>query len=221
MKSITIIDDSHMDVALISSWLISDNYYHISNQFNSGVDAINQIQEITSDYCIIDVRMPILNGFDTCTLLLEKEYKGKIVIVSHAYSKDYLFCSQKAGSHAYCRKAKETILTTLGKLVEYDNCFNCSDHEIWENNTHEKNLHEKDNDKRMFLLNPVQKKILLYSAKGYTAAEIGIKMSFKKHTIDQYRYDMLQQLGFKNITQAVAWALANHIINHSEIVTQQ
>lgn len=219
MKSITIIDDNHIDAALISSWLTSD-CYHLSNLFNSGVDAIKHINEITSDFCIIDVRMPILDGFDTGTLLLEKEYKGKILIVSHAYNKDYLTCSQKSGANAYCRKAKEAILSTLDKLIESSNCFICSDYEHWENVTVEKNLQAKDIDKRVFLLNPVQKKILLYSAKGYTASEIGIKMNFKKHTIDQYRCDMLQQLGFKNITQAVAWALANHIINHSEVITQ-
>jgi DNA-binding CsgD family transcriptional regulator len=60
---------------------------------------------------------------------------------------------------------------------------------------------------------------LLYSCKGFSTGEISEFMGLKKHTVEQYRAAMLQLLGFSTLAQAIAWAIASHIINHSEVFT--
>lgn len=218
MKTITIIDDNPIDACLLNNWVTTYNNYKVAHIYHCGVDAKKDCNHINADFCIIDVCMPLLNGFDTATLLIKKGFKGKILLVSHAYCPDYLSKSKNAGAHAYCYKDKNVILSTLAKLELQSNYFDNEYYYEWEEFTQKKNLHKKDSDGRIALVNPNFKKILLYSAQGLTAHDIGLKMNLKKHTIDQYRRDLLQQLGFKNITQAVAWAFTCHIINHSEVL---
>jgi hypothetical protein len=43
-------------------------------------------------------------------------------------------------------------------------------------------------------------------------------MGLKKHTVEQYRSNMMSQMGF-TIAQAIAWAIVNHIIPHGEVIT--
>jgi hypothetical protein len=44
-------------------------------------------------------------------------------------------------------------------------------------------------------------------------------MGLKKHTVEQYRSNMMSQMGFANIAQAISWAIVNHIIPHGEVIT--
>ncbi len=85
MKTITIIDDCHLDSQLLVSWLQTDNSYKVQNIYHSGLDAIKQIEIAQTDFCLIDACMPLLNGIETAVLLLQKGYKGKVILINHAY----------------------------------------------------------------------------------------------------------------------------------------
>jgi DNA-binding NarL/FixJ family response regulator len=219
MKTITIIDDSYMDCLLLNAWFKLDKRYQVIKEYNSGVDAIKESENLQSDFCIIDSRMPLLNGIETTILLLQKGYKGKIVVVSHAYYHDYRQQSQIAGAHGYCSKDKNSIFDTLAKIEIEHVSFDESKYGNWKKQTEAHKLKNKDIDTKIGLLNPHHKKILLYSCKGLNTVEISELMDLKKHTVEQYRAAMLQLLGFNSMGQAIAWAIASHIINHSDVIT--
>lgn len=105
--------------------------------------------------------IPLLNGFDTTLLLLQKGFTGRILIVSHAYREDYLLNSKKYGAHAFCSKDKNIIFYTIEKLGQQDFYFDALHYDNWENITQTNSLHKKDDDERIALINPNFKKILL------------------------------------------------------------
>jgi NarL family two-component system response regulator LiaR len=219
MKSITIIDDNNVDCLLLKSWFNQNNNFKVIHQYHSGIDAIKDSELLQSEYCIIDVGMPLLNGIDTSILLLQKGYKGKILLVSHAYSHEYMIKAKKACVHGYCMKDRDVILNCIVRMETEAFCFDEIAYKDWKKFTEKHNLQKKDADYKVVLLNPHHRKILLYSCKGFSTGEISEFMGLKKHTVEQYRAAMLQLLGFSTLAQAIAWAIASHIINHSEVFT--
>ena len=216
MKTITLIDDNHLDLSLLKSWFETSKEYKVVHLFYSGIDALQQIELVKTDICIIDTRMPLLSGIETATLMLHKGYKGKIIGVSHAYYHEDMQKSMAAGTHGYCRKEKDSVYTTLTKVDSEGHCFDMHYYEDWKYFSEHRDLITKDEDGRTRLLNPHFKKILLYSCIGLTTDQMGELMGLKKHTVEQYRANMLQQLEFSNIAQATAWAIANQIISLSQ-----
>jgi DNA-binding NarL/FixJ family response regulator len=219
MKTITLIDDSHLDLLLINNWLAQNNRYKVVSHYYSGIDAVRETAQLNSDICIIDTYMPLLTGMETTFLLIQKGYKGKILGVSHTFHNQDMIQSREAGANGYCRKEEIAIIETLRRIENENTCFDSMHFNDWNAKNKNNRLTEKDEDLRKKLVNPYFKKILLYSSKGLSSEEIGKLLGLKKHTIEQYRASMLKQLGFNNMAHAVAWAYASYVINHSEAFT--
>lgn len=220
MKTITIIDDSHLDATLLKNWLENEKY-HVTLVFNSGVDAIAHAHEITTDICLVDAHMPLLSGVDTITLLFKKGYPGKAILISHAFSLKCMTEAKQAGAFGYLNKDKNGLLQGLLKVKSNQNAFDDTAYKQWENTTTSKNLCVKDKDHRIDLLNNHHISILKYTCEGLSTKQMCNLMNLKKHTIEQYRATMLRLLGFNNMAQATAWAVANHLVKLSEINATQ
>ncbi len=221
MKTITIVDDSHLDSNLIKAWLETDKTYQVHTIYYSGIDAIANVEDINTDFCLIDAHMPLLNGVNTTTILLKHNYKGKLLLMSHAFSLKCMAEAKNAGAHGYCHKDKESLIHALVNAENNIVSFDENSFETWKQKSSTNNLHHKDKDPRIDLLNAHHHKILSYSCKGLSTEEIGELMNLKKHTVEQYRAAMLQLLEFKSLAQATAWAVANHLVKPGDVYTHQ
>jgi two-component system response regulator NreC len=221
MKTITIIDDSHLDSNLIKAWLEKDKAHQVQAIYHSGVDAIVKVEDINTDFCLIDAHMPLLNGVNTITILLKHNYNGKLLLMSHAFSLKCMEEAKNAGAHGYCHKDNESLIHALVSAENNEVCFDEKSFETWKQKSSVIDLHHKDKDPKIDLLNTHHHKILSYSCKGLSTEEIGELMNLKKHTVEQYRAAMLQLLEFKSLAQATAWAVANHLVKPGDVYTHQ
>jgi NarL family two-component system response regulator LiaR len=217
MKTIAIIDDNLIDAKCIEQWCLHLPNTVVIKHFNTGFDAINHAQTFEANILIVDMHLPLLCGLDTISLLRTKNYRGKIIGTSHAFRQEHKSKLIDLGANGYCQKERASLQRVLSIVISNGCAYTQHDFEEWKSSTHLKKLHEKDEDDRIKLLNPHYKKILLYTYQGLNTAEMSEKMGLKKHTIEQYRSGMLQQLGFKNMCQAAAWAILHKIIVTSEL----
>lgn len=221
MKSnfITLIDDCSSDLNIIKNWFEEDGNYFVEKVYHSSVDALSQVENIDTAFCLIDIKMPLLNGIDLTYLLIKKGYSGNIIGMSHGYNQTDLINIKKAGAIAYCSKDKNGILNTINKIKQQKDCFDTSQLNHWKLKTESQKLHEKDLVEKAHLLSPVDKKFLQLSCKGLKTPEIAKLLGLSVNTINQYRSQLFQKLEITNITQAVAWAIGTHTIEHCEICT--
>lgn len=81
---ILIIDDSLTNVVLLNA-ILSDNGYNIFSAFNVA-DAFKLIKTESPDLILLDLNMPVLNGFDfLIKIKSDKQYLNIPVIIVTAY----------------------------------------------------------------------------------------------------------------------------------------
>lgn len=69
-KKILVVDDHKMTVWLIEHALKSEGYdLHVSYD---GADALEKARSLKPDLMIVDLMMPVMNGYELCRLLKEK-----------------------------------------------------------------------------------------------------------------------------------------------------
>lgn len=219
MTTLTLIDDDHTDLQLLSIWCEQVISSKVMNRYYSGIDAIKQDEIKLSDICIIDLRMPLLSGIETTILLFKNGYTGKVLLVSHGYYHEDLMQCKAVGAHGYCRKEEKTIVNSLIKLRNNEICYEEESYKTWQAIEPHQKLMDKDTNLKANKLNLNHRKILLYSCKGLSTEQMSELMGLKKHTVEQYRAAMLKELEFKNIGQATAWAIACNVISPSTIFT--
>lgn len=106
MQKILLVDDREDNLISIESILEPDGYIFI--KANSGRQALKiLLTEYDFAMILMDVKMPNLNGFETATLIYEREKLRHIPIIfitAHTYDDENIFKGYKAGAVDYIYK---------------------------------------------------------------------------------------------------------------------
>ena len=119
---ILVVDDREDNLFSIEAILEKDNYNII--KANSGRAALKiLLQEHDFSLILMDVQMPDLNGFETATIIYEREKLRNIPIVfitAHNYDEDVIFKGYKMGAVDYIYKPinPELLRVKVGVFVE-------------------------------------------------------------------------------------------------------
>ncbi|MEW5895562.1 MAG: response regulator [Candidatus Omnitrophota bacterium] len=117
--SILVIDDNPTDLKLISS-LLANNGYDVSSaqEAPAGIELAMQMRP---DLIILDVMMPIINGYNICRLIKDQaEYSGiPIVLLTSRSNEEDHRIGREAGADAYISKPfdSEGLLCTIKDLL--------------------------------------------------------------------------------------------------------
>src|SRR5689334_21111331 len=105
-EKILLVDDREDNLLAMSAILEPDGYEFVKAK--SGKDALKVLlSEIDFALILMDVKMPNLNGFETATLIYEREklrHSPMIFITAHSYSEANIFEGFKTGAVDYIYK---------------------------------------------------------------------------------------------------------------------
>src|SRR6185436_1810355 len=105
-EKILLVDDREDNLLSIETILESDGYQFV--KATSGRQALKiLLSEFDFALILMDVKMPNLNGFETATLIYEREKLRHIPIIfitAHSYGEENVFKGYKAGAVDYIYK---------------------------------------------------------------------------------------------------------------------
>lgn len=119
---ILVVDDREDNLFSIEAILGRDNYTII--KANSGKAALKiLLQEHDFSLILMDVQMPDMNGFETATIIYERDKLKNIPIIfitAHNYDEDYIFKGYKMGGVDYIYKPinPDLLRVKVGVFVE-------------------------------------------------------------------------------------------------------
>jgi len=109
---ILLVDDNENNLLSMESIFSKDNYQ--ITRANSGREALKiLLKDCDFTLILMDVEMPDLNGFDTATLIYQREKLQHIPIIfitAHSYGDENIFKAYKAGAVDYIYKPIQTDL---------------------------------------------------------------------------------------------------------------
>lgn len=119
MRTILVVDDSPTALSLVTRALASTGHHIITA--NNGEEAIKKATAEHPDLMVMDVVMPIKNGFQVCRHLKgTAETKNiKIILLTSKGQTVDRFWGMKQGADAYLTKPFQTaeLLATVAKFV--------------------------------------------------------------------------------------------------------
>ncbi len=118
-KKVLVIDDDPTDVRLISSLLTS-----LGHEVVTAADApagVELAMSTAPDLIVLDVMMPIINGFNICRLLKSHTDCGyiPIILVTSRATEDDIRIGQEAGADLYITKPvdRERFVAAVSRLL--------------------------------------------------------------------------------------------------------
>lgn len=210
MKNSIVIVDDHILIAKALSGIIS-NYenFEVIYECENGKDLIDKLKlkSVIPSLVLLDISMPIMDGFETAKWLKEHHPEIKIMALSMQDDDQSVIKMIKNGAHGYLLKNTHPadLEKALIRLME-DGYY----YPEWASKIVFSNIkNENSTDNNLPKLTQREKEFLKYSTSEMSYKEISEKMFCSPRTIESYRDNLFEKLEIKTRVGLAVFAIKN------------
>lgn len=206
-----VIVDDHLLVADSLKMLIGMfSGYHVLYHAKNGLDLQQKmsIEPIKPDIILLDVNMPVMNGYETMAWIANEHPDIKVLALSMDDDEQMVLGMLSRGANGYLLKDihPDSLKLALNEVVEKGYY-----HSDKVTSALMGSLKPKT-ENRKIKLKEQELKFIKLSCSELTYAEIAEKMFLSPKTIDNYRSDLFKRFRVKNRVGLVIFALKNNVI---------
>lgn len=208
MIKIALVDDHEMFRSGVKLILSEYKNWEIIIEAQNGKEFLEQLKVMTPDVVLLDISMPVLNGYETTKQALKKHPDLKIIVLSMLNEDDYYFKMIEAGVKGFV--LKNSGVDELSRAIQ----------EVSEGNNYFAQdllkkiilkVNNKSVDKRLKLTDR-ETEVLVLICNGNTNKEISNKLFLSVKTIEKYRHSLIQKTETRNTAHLVMFAIKNKLI---------
>jgi len=211
-KSIVIVDD-HILIAKALEGIIGNfNEFEVIYVCENGKDLIQKLEEGNAipDIILLDISMPIMDGFETAVWLTKNHPEIKIMALSMQGDDNSVIKMIKSGAKGYLLKNThprdlETALTRLNS----DGFF----YPDWASKIIFSNLNKETESEIAIRISDREKEFLKYTVTELSYKEIADRMCCSPRTVESYRDQLCDKLDLKTRVGLAVFAIKNGFAN--------
>jgi DNA-binding NarL/FixJ family response regulator len=217
MIKVILADDHTLIRDGLKSLLKSDRSIQVVGEAENGVQLLTLLETVEPDVVMLDLNMPVMDGFEALEKLQAQYPHVKVLILTMLDQDSYVTKVRTAGALGYVLKtAGRTELIHAIKTVADNNSYICSEVAL--------NLLNRVNNgptpeeaetagKSGSDLSKREMEVLRLIAEGYTNAEIADKLFASKRTIESHRQHLIEKTKAKNTATLIKYAIQQGLID--------
>lgn len=211
MIKILIADDHNMLINGLKLILAVRKDFKVIASANNGIEVIELVKKEKPDLILLDINMPMLNGYQTIRLLKSDFPEINVIVLSMLNDKRSVWNMLEAGAKGYL--FKNTDDKNLFKAIDEVSNGRYYVTEDLESILEEFLQNNKNPDKgnKPQLLSSREIKIVRLIIDGNTNAQIADMLYLSIRTVDTHRKNIFHKLNLNNAASLVKYALENKI----------
>lgn len=176
----------------------------------NGEDVLKIVRDHQPDVYLLDITMPVMDGFETAEKLLESHPKSKIIFLTIHSEKNYVERALKIGVKGYVLKenTSEDIVHAINE-VNNGRFFISPNISKYVIEGFLKNGNGGDDKKE---LTSREKQIIKLIAGGYTDKKISEKLHLAFNTVHRHRGNIMKKLDMHKKVDLIRYAMKEGII---------
>ncbi|MEQ8623664.1 MAG: response regulator transcription factor [Vicingaceae bacterium] len=217
-NKVIIVDDEKLFRRGLRYILQSEPSIDVVASAGDGMELLSILEEAEHkpDVVLLDLKMANLNGIETTKILTKKYPEVKIAILSLYYSPEMVRYMVSLGVSAFLRKTinPKELKEAINKIIENGSYLT----------PYVLNLLKIEKKHRSKNVRPIaikltkrEKEILELICKQFTNSQIAEKLFLSVRTIDGHRLSLLSKTNSKNTAGLVVYAIANNLVEVSEL----
>ncbi|MEL7147938.1 MAG: response regulator transcription factor [Bacteroidota bacterium] len=198
-------------VRLVSSFDLVNNVAEASN----GKELLKMLKKESFDLVLLDLEMPMMDGYEAANQIIAKFPGVKIIMVSMHASENIIYEMIETGIHSYLIKNAEPdeVYAAIKAVMDNDFYYNKLVAKSIQAGMKRK---AADLSKPSFLqqvsLTGREIEVLRLICNELTMKEIGEKLNLSDNTIQNHRTNLLRKTGAKNTVGLVRYAFENQLL---------
>jgi DNA-binding NarL/FixJ family response regulator len=174
-----------------------------------GKAAVRAAAKLAPDVIVMDLALPQLSGIDATLLILAAHPLIRIVILSAWDTSEHVFRALRAGARGYVLKesAGTEIVQAVTAVCKGDRYLSPRLTGLLIDGL----LGEHSPVSPLESLSPREREVLHLTVTGASSADIGIRLSLSRKTIDTYRSRVMGKLGVSDLAGLIRFAVAHEL----------
>lgn len=117
---ILLVDDNPNIVKMVTKFFRLKEGNYETDSASNGMEAIAKYPVFKPDFVILDISMPVMDGIETLTKLVEMDKTASVIMASAAGSSDKIDECRRKGAKGFVEKpfAPEELLTIINNLIK-------------------------------------------------------------------------------------------------------
>ncbi|HXC06225.1 MAG TPA: response regulator transcription factor [Bacteroidia bacterium] len=210
-----IVDDHQILIDGLKSLLAESQTVVVVAEANNGDKALELLAQKQVDVVLMDISMPLMNGWDT-TQLITSDYPGTKVIALSSYSEKAIILKMiNAGASGFMLKniKKELLLKAIEAVHKGETFFSSEISTILLEPSQEETFSKpKPISQSLSLLSSREVEVLKLIAHGLSNTDIGEKLFISANTVKSHRENIMKKLELHNVVELVRYAIDNKLI---------
>jgi len=203
MKRTTILiaDDHKMFAQGLASLL--EEEFELVGIVENGKALIEAATRLEPEVIVVDISMPILNGFDAVRRLKQSGATAKVIFLTMHADSRLLAEAIRCGGAGYVLKqsAGEDLVHAIREVIAGHNYVTPEVQSELQTN-----LAPHENKKHLNLT-PRQREVLQLLSAGLTMKEIASRLGISTRTAESHKYEMMEGLGVGSTAELVQYAI--------------
>ena len=208
ITTVAIADDHTLMRTALSTLIATTSNYKVCILAQNGKDLLEQLDLAgLPDIILLDISMPVMDGFETMSLLKKKYKDPNVIALTMHDGQDTILKMSMLGVKGYILKTQEAedILCTLDAVVNNEQFFS---KEIT------KKLRLASTDSlyhKIASLKTTELIFLKLLCSGMTYGEVAANMHVSYYTIKDYSKALFEKFDLKSKTELILFAIKNHL----------
>jgi len=213
MLKIAITDDHTLFRKSLGMLLNSFNNMQVVLEASNGSELLEKLKTTNVDILLLDLQMPVLNGFETSRHVKEKYPEIKILILTLMSGADIIEKVINMGVNGYFTKntPPNELENAIWNLKEDGFYFEDSLSQVIN-----KILSTTDNQtikEHEVLFTERELEIIKLTAEGFKAREISEKLFISPKTVNNHKQNIQNKYKFENMMTAILYCINHNLIN--------
>ena len=220
MIQIGIVDDHKLFRKSLEMLINSMDQFEVAISADNGREFLQHLKTTPVELVLLDIQMPVMNGFETCQFLHRLHPDIKILIVSQLTTKESIHKIMELGAHGYFTKNSDPdqLEFAMNSLNENGYYFGTElgkvlrEAILWEKKN-ESTIVAEDNS----ALSQRELEIIKMASREFSSAKIAEILNINVRTVDTHRKNIMKKTQSKNFIGVVLYALKNNYLTLEEL----
>jgi DNA-binding NarL/FixJ family response regulator len=194
--------------------------WEVCAESENGSDAVEKARELKPNIAILDIGMPVLNGFEATRRILRDNASVRVLILTIADNDQVVSEVLSAGARGFVTKADAVRdLVIAVEALQNNRTFFTPRAARIVLAGYLGREHPSSRQRMLPTLTPREREIAQLLAEGKSTKEVATHLSLSVKTAETHRSNLMRKLGLHSVSELVLYAVRNNIIQVSSAPT--
>jgi DNA-binding NarL/FixJ family response regulator len=173
----------------------------------NGEELVEATLRLNPDVILVDISMPVLNGFDAVRRIRQQGNEARIIFLTMHDDATLLAEAFRCGASGYILKqaAGEELMTAIKEVAQGNNYVSPLVTRL--------PTEPLTEAPQRTTITPRQREVLELISRGLTMKEIAAELNISTRTAESHKYEMMQTLGVETTAELIRFSLRLGLIS--------